>query len=255
MNLKEKKPNKKRRWLWVIGGFFLLIGLWILLTSRYQEEEKALRQQIRHKVKKTFPDQVAQFSQTFGLFEVTGDQGATSDIDRHRKTVVLIHGLDDPGKVWQNLSPELVKAGFHVWVMQYPNDQPIVESAHFFFDQLKDLKTRNINRIAIVAHSMGGLISREMLTRPDIDYYRSAEHGQVPEVKYAQVAKKRQVPDIAMLIMVGTPNHGSQLARFRVFGEIRDHLARMTTGETNWLGAILDGAGEAKIDLLPGSRF
>ena len=26
-------------------------------------------------------------------------------------------------------------------------------------------------------------------------------------------------------------------------------------GEANWLGGILDGAGEAKIDLLPGSRF
>lgn len=58
-----------------------------------------------------------------------------------------------------------------------------------------------------------------------------------------------------MLIMVGTPNHGSQMARLRVLGEIRDHLARITKGEGNWLGIILDGAGEAKIDLLPGSRF
>jgi hypothetical protein len=29
----------------------------------------------------------------------------------------------------------------------------------------------------------------------------------------------------------------------------------LTKGDTDWLGAILDGAGEAKIDLLPGSRF
>jgi hypothetical protein len=36
---------------------------------------------------------------------------------------------------------------------------------------------------------------------------------------------------------------------------MRDQLARMTKGEANWLGGILDGAGEAKIDLLPGSRF
>ena len=55
--------------------------------------------------------------------------------------------------------------------------------------------------------------------------------------------------------MVGTPNHGSQLARFRVFAEMRDHLARLTIGEAVWLGAIFDGAGEAKIDLLPGSLF
>ena len=158
-----------------------------------------------------------------------------------RKSVVLVHGLDDPGKVWQNLAPELVKEDFNVWLMHYPNDQPIVESARLFFEELKGLKQLGIQRISIVAHSMGGLVSREMLTSPEIDYRRSAKNGQVPEV--------------ATLIMVGTPNHGSQMARFRVFTEMRDHLARLTKGEAAWLGAIFDGAGEAKIDLLPGSRF
>jgi hypothetical protein len=80
-----------------------------------------------------------------------------------------------------------------------------------------------------------------MLTRPEIEYNASENN--------------RQVPAVAALIMVGTPNHGSQLARLRVFTEMRDQLARMTTGEINWLGSIIDGAGEAKIDLLPGSRF
>ena len=32
-------------------------------------------------------------------------------------------------------------------------------------------------------------------------------------------------------------------------------VARLANGEANWLGFILDGAGEAKIDLLHGSRF
>jgi hypothetical protein len=45
------------------------------------------------------------------------------------------------------------------------------------------------------------------------------------------------------------------MARFRVFSEVRDHFARLTKGEADWLGMVLDGAGEAKIDLLPGSRF
>jgi hypothetical protein len=63
------------------------------------------------------------------------------------------------------------------------------------------------------------------------------------------------VPEVRTLILVGTPNHGAPLARFRVFAEWRDQLARLTKGEASWLGGILDGAGEAKIDLLPGSRF
>jgi len=158
-----------------------------------------------------------------------------------RNSVILVHGLDDPGKVWQSLAPELVNENFNVWLMQYPNDQPITESAQLFFEELKGFKPLDVHRISIVAHSMGGLISREMLTNPEIAYNGAVKDGLVPQV--------------AALIMVGTPNHGSQMARLRVFGEIRDHLGRLLKGETNWMGAIIDGAGEAKVDLLPRSRF
>jgi len=217
------------------------MAMWLLITSLYREEEKALRSQLRVSVKDNFPEQSAEFLQTFGLFPFVADRDSSSEGIQNQRAVVLVHGLDDPGKVWQNLAPELVKQDFNVWLMHYPNDQPIVESTLMFFEELKQLKPLGIRRIAIVAHSMGGLVSRELLTRPEIGYNRSAKTGQVPEV--------------AMLIMVATPNHGSQMARFRVFAGMRDHLVRLTKGEAAWLGAILDGAGEAKIDLLPGSRF
>ena len=241
MNDKENSWIKKRRWTWVIGAILLLVGLWQLFTSIYREEEKELRRQLRETVKEKFPEQTAEFSQTFGLFFFEADREAPRGAAADRKSIVLIHGLDDPGDVWQSLAPELLKEGFNVWLMQYPNDQPVVESARLFFEALQGLKQHNIEHISIVAHSMGGLVSREMLTRPEIEYNASA--------------KNRQVPEVAALIMVGTPNHGSQLARLRVFTEMRDQLAQLTKGEVHWLGGILDGAGEAKIDLLPESRF
>ena len=241
MNDKKNRKTRKKRWLWVIGTLLLLLGLWQLFTNPYREEEKELRRQLRQTVKEKFPEQTAKFFQTFGLFYFEADREAPGEMALDCKSVVLVHGLDDPGQVWQNLAPELIKEDFNVWLMQYPNDQPIVESARLFFEELKELKQLGIQRISIVAHSMGGLVSREMLTSPEIEYNRSAEN--------------RLVPEVAALIMVGTPNHGSQLARFRVFTEMRDHLIRLTKGEASWLGAIIDGAGEAKIDLLPGSRF
>jgi pimeloyl-ACP methyl ester carboxylesterase len=218
-----------------------MIGLWQLFTNLYQEEDKELRRQLRETVKEKFPEQTAEFSKTFGLFLFEADREAPAVVGSDRKSVVLIHGLDDPGQVWQNLAPELVKEDFNIWLMHYPNDQPVVESARLFIEALQGLKQRGIGRISIVAHSMGGLVSREMLTRPEIEYNASAKNGMVPRV--------------AALIMVGTPNHGSQLARLRIFTEMRDQWARLTKGEANWLAGILDGAGEAKIDLLPGSRF
>lgn len=215
--------------------------MWQFLSNLYQEEEKQLLSQLRETVKERFPEQSAEFSRTFGLTLYGGDQNSFGETNKTRTSVVLIHGLDDPGKVWQVLAPELKKEGFDVWLMRYPNDQPLVESARMFLEELNGLTQFGVLDISIVAHSMGGLISREMLTRPDLEY--------------DLLVKDRQAPVVNRLIMVGTPNHGSQLARFRVFSEIRDHLARLTKGEATWLGTILDGAGEAKIDLLPGSHF
>jgi pimeloyl-ACP methyl ester carboxylesterase len=237
----ENRPNPKKRWPWIVGAALLFIVLWHVLTDRYRDQEKALRTYLRETVEEAFPDQKAKFSETFGLARFGPGRKESAGSKPLGKTVVLIHGLDDPGEVWQNLAPVLVRAGFDVWRMHYPNDQPITASARFFFAQARELVGDGIDRIAIVAHSMGGLVSRELLTRPDIGYRKAAESGQVPEV--------------IALVMVGTPNHGSQMARFRVLTEIRDQFVRITKGEGNWLGAILDGAGEAKIDLLPGSRF
>ncbi len=234
-------PPRRRRRLWIAGLAVLLGGLWYLLTDFYPEEEKALRSQLRETVKESFPEESAAFSRAFGLVHFEPDGHPCREADSGRGSVVLVHGLDDPGKVWRSLAPELCDQGFDVWLMQYPNDQPITESARLFFEELKRLKAKSIDRIAIVAHSMGGLVSREMLTSPEAGYAASARDDAVPEV--------------STLVLVGTPNHGSPLARFRVFAEWRDQLSRLTKGEASWLGGILDGAGEAKIDLLPGSRF
>ena len=95
--------------------------------------------------------------------------------------------------------------------------------------------------VSIVAHSMGGLISRDLLTDPKFSYFQKAALGKVPRVK--------------QLIMVGTPNHGSQLAQFRFFLEIRDQFQHLFDDNNHWLNGFLDGAGEAGIELLPGSRF
>ena len=235
------KRNKKRLWPWVIGFVLLLFGLWQFFSNTYQEEEKELRTQIRKTVKEMFPEKAAEFSQTFGLFLFEADRELPPEKLLARKTVVLIHGLDDPGKVWQNLAPVLAHEDYNVLFMEYPNDQPVVESSLLFFKELQELKEFGIDRISIVAHSMGGLVSREMLTSPEFEYRRSVNEDLVPEV--------------SRFIMVGTPNHGSQMARFRWFGEVRDHLARLANGETSWQSTIFDGAGEAKIDLLPESRF
>jgi pimeloyl-ACP methyl ester carboxylesterase len=237
----KSKPNKKRRWIiYIFSAVVLWAGL-VIVSEFFPGEERKLRQGLRDAVENTFPRQAAELAKSFGLTFYGEQSAALLQANPAAPSVVLIHGLDDPRKVWMNLAPALTGENINVWQMHYPNDQPIVDSAQFFSAELERLKQLGIGQITLIAHSMGGLVSREMLTNPQIAYIEKSLAGTVPKV--------------IGLIMVGTPNHGSELARFRVLGEIREQLVNLVEGRGHILGGILDGAGGAKIDLLPDSQF
>lgn len=223
------------------GVAVLLIALWQVHGNMNTENDKQLRRQVRQKIVTTFPEQAKVFSQSIGIFSYGALRKEVIPLDLNRPSVVLVHGLDDPGKVWMNLAPALVTQGYNVWLLNYPNDQPVTESSLLFARELQGLWERGVTTIDIVAHSMGGLISRDLLTSP--------------RIQYKKLQAEDRVPRVDKLIMVGTPNHGSQVARFHLLGEIRDHFVRLMNGGTNWLDAFFDGAGEAQIDLLPDSLF
>ena len=239
--MSSNRSRKSRVWLVYLGAIIAFLIALEFVFDFFPEENKELRRGFRAAVENTFPEQAAEIRQTFGLTRYAESSDGSVGADASKLSVVLVHGLDDPGKVWMNLAPTLVDSGFDVWEMRYPNDQPIADSAHLFYDELKKLSLSDIHRTAVVAHSMGGLVSRETLTNPEIAYVEKARTGEISEV--------------VGLIMVGTPNHGSEFARFRMFAEIRDQWTQMLTGQWRLLRGILDGAGEAKIDLRPNSRF
>jgi len=241
MGKTENKKHKRKIWLIAIAAVVILIALYQFAYDRFSEKEKDLRVQLREEVERRFPDQAEKVAATYGLYHFETNRNLRQDANPTEDPVVLIHGLDDPEKVWRNLAPTLVKEGFDVWKMQYPNDQPIRDSARLFFERLKIFRKLGAERIMIVGHSMGGLVSRETLTNPEFDYLEKARNLEVPKV--------------VELIMVGTPNHGSEFVRFRVLAEFREQWIRADRGEGHWLRGILDGVGEAKIDLLPGSQF
>ena len=194
---------------------------------------------VRKKVEENFPEQADRINRRFGLKPRGGEKSRAGTCGKY--SVILIHGLDDPGKVWMNLAPALVENGFDVWVMNYPNDQPIRESAKFLSEEINNRQSLLKPNLVLVAHSMGGLAAREMLTCPQIGYSERAGQGVFPKIDH--------------LIMVGTPNHGSNLAHFRVFAELREQVVHLVKGDFHWLMPILDGSGEAGADLLTESSF
>lgn len=210
----------------------LLAVAWQLLRPLFVQHEREIRSQVRETAQQTFPRLAAEAGRRYGLQRLAPAEAGMSE-------VVLVHGLDDPGKVWMNLAPALRQAGYGVSALDYPNDQPITESAAFLQQQLRLLASQGVAEVDLVVHSMGGLVAREMLTSPAL----------------ACDPPACRMPVVRRLIMIGTPNHGSQLARLRGLAEVREQLERSLNGDAGWLDWVFDGAGEAGLDLIPGSDF
>ncbi|MDY7108213.1 MAG: alpha/beta fold hydrolase, partial [Planctomycetota bacterium] len=160
-----------------------------------------------------------------------------------RRIVLLVHGLDDPGWLWDDVIEALRKEGHVVARLEYPNDGPIVDAADLLMQSLLELHALGVRRVDVVAHSMGGLVTRDVLTRPA--YYGGDGEGDDAG------------PAIDRLIMCGTPNQGSSIARLRAVAGIGEQLSRLFSDRrrTMDLTGLADGAGEAAIDLSPGSAF
>ena len=234
------KMRKSRRWLIVIACVFAVLTTIQIARHFFMEEEREARIRMRRTIMEEFPDVVKEIEATYGLRPITTSSGR-NESGTPKPIVILVHGLDDPGRVWMNLAPAMQDDGFTVWILTYPNDQPVIESARFFLSQLIASDLAEKARVSIVAHSMGGLVTREMMTAPALDYGGKTAQGKVPAVD--------------QFIMVATPNHGSELARLRAFTEFRDQLVNLFNEDYHWLQGIVDGTGEAGIDLLPGSEF
>lgn len=161
------------------------------------------------------------------------------------RLVVLVHGLDEPGSIWDDLAPALRDAGHKVARFEYPNDQPIAASADLLAESLRDLRSRGVERVDLVCHSMGGLVARDVLTREGVYGGTARGHADLPAVE--------------RLILLGTPNHGSPWAAVRLVAEVREHAMRWLDGNAGkpgvLLGGMRDGDGEAGRDLRPGSGY
>ncbi len=210
---------------------YIGILLWTWWVDAHPHEERSLRMMVHDQLHAWFPQVMSpRLDGWHGLkLRIQG----SSPLEPR---IVLVHGLDEPGNIWHDLFPVLGAAGFEVWEFRYPNDQGIDRSARYFAEHWSELPT---DRPAIlIGHSMGGLVTREFVSR-----WRHPV-GASPRVSGAPVRG---------VILVGTPNQGSEWARLRLWLELRDQIFNEGERRFALFAALRDGTGEAKIDLRPGS--
>jgi pimeloyl-ACP methyl ester carboxylesterase len=214
------------------SGIVLLAAVaWIYWAESKPEAERELRVRVKANLEAMFPEAMTAPPGVFGWRYHQSPEDA-------RLSVVLVHGLDEPGDIWEDVIVAFAGQPVELIQLRYPNDQAIDASADFLAAKWADLAGER--EVIFIAHSMGGLLVRDFVTR----HYK-------PEVKDSLQAG----PSVLAAWLVATPNHGSEWARLRVWLELRDHFASAADQEYALFSALRDGTGAAKVDLRPGSRF
>lgn len=217
-----------------IGLLAALAGVaaWTWWAEDHPREERRLRTLVHDQLDAWFPEQMAPDDGWHGIHP------RVAPADPHGVSVLLVHGLDEPGTIWDDLVPVLQAAAFAAWEFRYPNDQGIDRSADYLAARWSELPADR--PVALIGHSMGGLVIRDFVSR--------LRH---PVDQPARL----DGPPVAGVILVGTPSQGSEWARLRVWLELRDQFPTTEGRRFSLFAALRDGTGEAKVDLRPRSDF
>ena len=83
--------------------------------------------------------------------------------------VLFVHGAQGTPQNWAYFLFRLDKKQYQPWFFYYPSGMRLSLASRLLYESLLDLRKRyGFTTLCITAHSMGGLITRELLTRYDL---------------------------------------------------------------------------------------
>lgn len=145
--------------------------------------------------------------------------------------VVCIHGLGNSPATWAPVIEFLrgdaeIRDHYQFWFFSYPSGLPYPLSAAILRNQLNQIRQRYPNHqdIVVIGHSMGGMISRLLLTDSGMtlwDAYYDKPPGEIPFSEETRAVMTRTLifdpqPHIARVVFVSASHRGSDLATNRL---------------------------------------
>lgn len=86
--------------------------------------------------------------------------------DANKIPVLFVHGISGTGRVWRRLVSRLDRERLQPWVLNYPSGASLGLLAESITGLLNELQVKyGFSELAVVAHSMGGLVARDIVNR------------------------------------------------------------------------------------------
>jgi pimeloyl-ACP methyl ester carboxylesterase len=191
--------------------------------------------------------------------------------DPNRTPVIFVHGLQDTPASWAPMinalraDPE-IRRRYQFWVYSYPSGYPYAYSAALFRQELDGVARAfpHHKRIVLIGHSMGGMISRLMITDAGdkiwLDFFgkppaQTPVYGREREILEESLIFYHRT-DVQRVIFMSAPHRGSDLASHWI-GRFAASLVRMplmiATIPVSAISVATTGHTRAPIKRLPNS--
>ena len=153
--------------------------------------------------------------------------------DRNRIPILMIHGLVSSPKTFMDMSEAInadphLRKKYQLWYYFYPSGTPWIALSSKFRKSYRKLIQKidpnsndtNIRKTVLIAHSMGGLISRLSLSHPG-ETLHQAYLGNIPPTSVLTESEQQRIQDYfhfkpltepAKVIYLATPHRGSKIA-------------------------------------------
>ncbi|MES2923776.1 MAG: alpha/beta hydrolase [Verrucomicrobiota bacterium] len=148
--------------------------------------------------------------------------------DPNKTVVLVIHGLMDSPATWTPMlnalrGDEEIRKNYQFWFYSYPSGYPYPHSAAILRHELDAIQKRYPmkKKMVVVGHSMGGCISRLLLTDTSDEKLWLALTGKPPaEVQLSPESRKlltdgvifKHRPEVGRVVFIAAPLKGSDLA-------------------------------------------